>query len=36
MKRISELKRKTKETQINCKVNLDGKGSYKVHTGIGF
>ena len=36
MKRIAELKRKTKETEITCKVNLDGKGIYKVHTGIGF
>ncbi len=36
MKRIAELKRKTKETEITCRVNLDGKGLYKVHTGIGF
>ena len=36
MNRIAELKRKTKETEINCKVNLDGKGIYKVNTGIGF
>ena len=36
MKRIAELKRKTKETEITCRVNLDGKGTYKVHTGIGF
>ena len=36
MNRIAELKRKTKETEINCKVNLDGKGLYKVNTGIGF
>ena len=36
MKRIAELKRKTKETEINCKINLDGKGLYKVDTGIGF
>ena len=36
MKRIAELKRKTKETQINCKVSLDGKGLHKVHTGVGF
>ena len=25
MSRIAELKRKTKETEINCKINLDGK-----------
>ncbi len=36
MKRVAELKRKTKETEINCKINLDGKGLYKVDTGIGF
>ena len=36
MNRIAELKRKTKETEINCKINLDGKGLYKVDTGIGF
>ena len=36
MNRIAELKRKTKETEINCRVNLDGKGIYKVNTGIGF
>ena len=36
MKRVAELKRKTKETEINCKINLDGKGFYKVDTGIGF
>ena len=36
MNRTAELKRKTKETEINCKVNLDGKGAFKVNTGIGF
>ena len=36
MKRTAELKRKTKETEIICKVNLDGKGVYKVGTGVGF
>ena len=30
MKRTAELKRKTKETEINCKVNLYGKGLYKI------
>ena len=36
MNRIAELKRKTKETEISCKINLDGKGLYNVHTGVGF
>jgi imidazoleglycerol-phosphate dehydratase len=36
MKRIAELERKTKETQITIKLNLDGSGSYEVDTGIGF
>ena len=36
MKRIAEFKRKTKETEINCKINLDGKGLCKVNTGVGF
>ena len=29
-------KRKTKETDINCELNLDGKGQGEVNTGIGF
>ena len=36
MNRIAELNRKTKETSIECKVNLDGKGEYKIATGVGF
>lgn len=36
MKRIAEFKRKTKETEINCNINLDGKGLCKVNTGVGF
>ena len=36
MKRIAELERKTKETQIRIKLNLDGSGSYEIDTGIGF
>ena len=36
MKRTADLNRKTKETQINCKVNLDGKGISNISTGIGF
>ena len=36
MKRESEIKRKTKETDIIIKLNLDGKGKAKIDTGIGF
>lgn len=36
MNRTAELERKTKETQIRIKVNLDGNGSYEIDTGIGF
>jgi len=35
-KRIAEVKRKTKETDIMVKLNLDGKGEYKVSTPNGF
>jgi imidazoleglycerol-phosphate dehydratase len=34
--RIAKINRKTKETSIEAKVNLDGKGVYKIDTGIGF
>ncbi len=36
MKRIAEVKRKTKETDIAVKLCLDGNGTYEVKTGIGF
>ena len=36
MKRIAKINRKTKETSISVVVNLDGKGKYKIKTGIGF
>lgn len=36
MKRIAELKRKTKETDIAVKLCLDGMGTYDVKTGVGF
>lgn len=36
MKRSAELERKTRETQIRIKLELDGGGRCDVHTGIGF
>lgn len=34
--REAELRRKTGETDVRVKLNLDGSGEYKVNTGIGF
>jgi len=34
--RTAEVKRETKETSVQVKVNLDGTGIYKISTGIGF
>ena len=34
--RIGNINRNTKETEISCLVNLDGKGISKISTGIGF
>ncbi len=34
--RKSEISRKTSETDINLSIDLDGKGSSKINTGIGF
>jgi imidazoleglycerol-phosphate dehydratase len=34
--RQAEIKRKTNETDIAVSVNLDGSGTYKIETGIGF
>lgn len=34
--RIADLKRKTKETDIHIKMNLDGTGEADISTGIGF
>ena len=36
MARCAEIKRKTAETQISVKLNLDGEGKSDIATGIGF
>ncbi|MDR3222660.1 MAG: imidazoleglycerol-phosphate dehydratase HisB [Methanobrevibacter sp.] len=36
MNRIAEIKRKTSETDIKVRINLDGKGNYNIDTGINF
>ena len=36
MIRKAKISRKTKETSIAVEVNIDGKGRYKIETGIGF
>ena len=36
MTRKGKISRKTKETNISVDLNIDGKGKYKVNTGIGF
>ena len=36
MKRIGKISRKTKETSTSVDLNIDGKGKYKIDTGIGF
>ena len=36
MSRKAKISRKTKETSIAVEVNIDGKGQYKIDTGIGF
>ena len=36
MKRKAKITRKTKETKIDVEINIDGKGKYKIKTGIGF
>jgi len=34
--RNAKIHRQTKETDINCELNLDGLGKYELDTGIGF
>src|SRR3989338_83789 len=34
--RKAKVRRKTKETDISVELNIDGKGSAKINTGIGF
>ena len=36
MSRKGKVSRKTKETSISVDLNIDGKGKYKIDTGIGF
>ena len=36
MARTADIKRKTKETDVTCSVDLDGTGATKVSTGVGF
>ncbi|MFL5496903.1 MAG: imidazoleglycerol-phosphate dehydratase HisB [Gemmatimonadales bacterium] len=36
MPRIGEVRRTTKETDLHVRVDLDGRGTAAVHTGIGF
>lgn len=36
MRRVAEISRKTKETDVYVKIDLDGKGSGVIDTGIGF
>ena len=36
MSRISEVERNTKETQIKVEFDIDGQGTLKGNTGIGF
>jgi len=36
MNRKAKVSRKTKETNISVDLNIDGKGKYKIDTGIGF
>ena len=35
-KRIATIQRKTKKTEIDLTVNIDGEGNSHIHTGVGF
>ena len=35
-RRVAVVNRKTEETQVRVRLNLDGKGQYKCRTGLGF
>jgi imidazoleglycerol-phosphate dehydratase len=35
-KRTAKIHRKTKETDVNISLNLDGTGKYEIDTGVGF
>lgn len=34
--RVAEVKRKTNETDVFLRLNLDGKGEYQINSGVGF
>jgi imidazoleglycerol-phosphate dehydratase len=34
--RTAEIQRKTKETEIHLRLDLDGSGQHRIHTGVGF
>lgn len=36
VKRTAKISRKTKETEIDCSLTIDGKGEADINTGIGF
>ena len=36
MTRIANVSRKTSETEIAIKLNLDGEGNYDISTGVNF
>jgi imidazoleglycerol-phosphate dehydratase len=36
MSREASVERNTKETQIQCRLNIDGKGISRIQTGVGF
>jgi imidazoleglycerol-phosphate dehydratase len=35
-KRVAQIHRQTKETDVTCQLNLDGIGQYEIDTGLGF